>query len=603
MSGLAAFHEVWMADFEYSAPPGDHVTPICLVAREYHSGKVVRLFGDDLRRCAAAPFDVGDDALFIAYNAAAEIGCFLVLGWPLPTRILDLYVEFRATTNGLRVGERHGLLDAMTYYGLDGIDASEKESMRNLTLRGEPFDATEREALLIYCESDVTALAKLLPCMLHRVDMPRALLRGRYMAAVAEIHQVGVPIDVPALRVLEARWSDVKEALIRDVDVSYGVYEGQSFNRQRFAHYLAGRDIAWPVLDSGLLALNDDTFREMASIHPVIEPLWQLRKTLGQLRLTELVVGPDGRSRASLFPFTSKTSRNQPSNTKFVFGLPSWVRGLVRPPEGRALAYVDYEQQEFGIAAALSGDAAMMEAYASGDPYLAFAIQAGAVPPTATKKTHEAERDRFKACVLGVQYCMEAATLARRIGQSQAHAAELLRLHRATYPVFWRWVRGAVDYALLRNEIHTVFGWTLRLGADPNTRSIQNFPMQSNGAEMLRLACSLATERGIRVCAPIHDALLVEAPADRIDEVVAETQAAMREASEIVLGGFALRADAKIVRHPQRYADKRGADMWARVWKLLGVSPDALSIAASPDPEPVHGCNKPVHQCTPALSI
>ena len=65
-----------------------------------------------------------------------------------------------------------------------------------------------------------------------------------------------------------------------------------------------------------------------------------------------------------------------------------WVRGLIRPGPGTALAYVDYEQQEFGIAAALSGDPAMMDAYRSGDPYLAFARQAGAVPAEATKQTH-----------------------------------------------------------------------------------------------------------------------------------------------------------------------------------------------------------------------
>ena len=38
--------------------------------------------------------------------------------------------------------------------------------------------------------------------------------------------------------------------------------------------------------------------------------------------------------------------------------------------------------------------------------------------------------------------------------------------------------------------------------------------MQANGAEMLRLACCFATERGVRVCAPVHDAILIEAPGE-----------------------------------------------------------------------------------------
>lgn len=93
--------------------------------------------------------------------------------------------------------------------------------------------------------------------------------------------------------------------------------------------------------------------------------------------------------------------------------------------------------------------------------------------------------------------------------------------------------------------------------------------MQANGAEILRLACCLATERGIRVCAPVHDALLIEAPADRIDEEVRSCQEAMREASEIVLSGFPLRTDAYIVRYPDRYIDERGVDMWDMVMELI----------------------------------
>ena len=51
------------------------------------------------------------------------------------------------------------------------------------------------------------------------------------------------------------------------------------------------------------------------------------------------------------------------------------------------MAYVDWSQQEFGIAASLSGDAAMMDAYRSGDPYLAFGKQAGRIPPDGTKQS------------------------------------------------------------------------------------------------------------------------------------------------------------------------------------------------------------------------
>src|SRR5262249_29205729 len=152
------------------------------------------------------------------------------------------------------------------------------------------------------------------------------------------------------------------------------------------------------------------------------------------------------------------------------------------PPPGHGVAYADWKQQEFGIAAALSGDLAMQAAYQSGDPYLAFGKQAGAIPANATKATHKAERELFKQCVLAVQYGMEAEALASRIGKSAVIARDLLRAHRETYRGFWRWSDAAVDQAMLTGSLHTVFGWHVHIGEKSNPRSLRNFPMQANGA-------------------------------------------------------------------------------------------------------------------------
>ena len=140
----------------------------------------------------------------------------------------------------------------------------------------------------------------------------------------------------------------------------------------------------------------------MAKIRPEISPLRELRHALSEMRLNELAVGQDGRNRCLLSPFRSKTSRNQPSYTKFIFGPSVWLRSLIQPPPGWGVAYLDWVQQEFGIAAALSGDPNMLRAYLSGDSYLAFAKQAHAVPEDATKETHEAIRDQCKPALIPV---------------------------------------------------------------------------------------------------------------------------------------------------------------------------------------------------------
>jgi DNA polymerase I len=97
----------------------------------------------------------------------------------MPARILDLYVEFRDRTNGLRTPAGAGLIGALVYFGLDTIGAAEKEEMRALVMGGGPWSGEERERILEYCEGDVDALARLLVAMVPRLDLGRALVRGR----------------------------------------------------------------------------------------------------------------------------------------------------------------------------------------------------------------------------------------------------------------------------------------------------------------------------------------------------------------------------------------------------------------------------------------
>jgi len=565
---LSDFRTVWFVDFEFRADPGERPNPVCLVAREMRSNRLVRQWLTD-ETPNHPPFDVGTDSLMVAYFASAELGCCLALDWSMPQNVLDLYVEFRGLANGKAVPNR-SLLGAMAYVGLDCMESAEKDSMRELAMRHGPHSNKERVALLDYCQTDVDSLPKLLERMVGRIDLPRALLRGRYMRAVASMEHRGVPLDVETLGGLNEYWPAIQERLIERADPSGEVFDGRTFKADRWARYLVRNNIPWPKLPSGALMLDDDTFRQAAKRHPVLVGKWrELRNTLGQMRLSDLAVGSDGRNRCLLSPFQSRTGRNQPSNSKFIFGPSAWLRSLIKPTEGMSVAYVDWSQQEFGIAAAFSKDPNMAEAYRSGDPYLAFAKQAGAVPQRATKQSHKRERALFKGCTLGVQYGMGAESLAASIGETLDVARELLRLHRQTYPRFWKWSESAVDCAMVYRSLSTVFGWRLHVGSDVNPRSLANFPCQANGAEMLRLACCLMTERGVGVCAPIHDAVLVEGPTDTIEQTVAAAQSAMREASAIVLGGFELETDAEVVSHPNRYMDERGTEMWGLVLGIL----------------------------------
>ena len=446
------YREIWAADFEYGGGDGNVPDVRCLVARELRSGRIVRAWEDELLRMRKPPYPTDAGALFVAYYASAEIGCHLALDWPIPLRIVDLFTEWRAATNGLDIhtlGRKLGnsLLDAMSAFGADTMLAAEKKEMRELAIRGGPWQAGEPEALLEYCQTDVDALDRLihfvLPLTLERQHgLAHALIRGRAMAALAHVEHAGVSIDTPLLKRLRAAWGGIIDQIIGAIDGPFGFYDGRSFRMSRFRDWLAEHGRHWPILPSGQLDLDDDTFRDMTKIYPDLGPIHELRATLSGLRLESLQVGGDGRNRVLLSAYRAASSRNAPSNAKFVFGPATWLRGLIKPAAASAFVYIDWSSQEIGIGAALSGDQQMMADYASGDFYLGFAKRVGLAPADATSKTHSPLRDMVKTVCLGLGYGMGKRTLARRLGISEALAAELINLYWRAYPAYARWLEG-----------------------------------------------------------------------------------------------------------------------------------------------------------------
>ncbi|HKF94009.1 MAG TPA: hypothetical protein VKB96_05280, partial [Gammaproteobacteria bacterium] len=143
------------------------------------------------------------------------------------------------------------------------------------------------------------------------------------------------------------------------------------------------------------------------------------------------------------------------------------------------------------------------------------------------------------------------------------------------------------NYAMLYGKLWTVFGWAVHTGTNPNPRFLRNFLMQANGAEMLRLACCMLVEVGIKVCAPVHDAVLIEAPLESLDEIIKQAQQILSDASAIVLSGFRLRSGVEVFRYPERYMDPRGAKMWGAVQGIVGEL-EASDTCASVNTPPVH---------------
>jgi DNA polymerase-1 len=580
------FREIWCVDTEFypgtglanGGREGDPPTPLCLVALEMRSGRLVRLWQDELG--PFPPYRLDADALFIGYLASAEFGFHIACDWGQPACALDPYIEFRHFVNDGRIkgGDRekgfYSLAGALSYFCEDGINTAHKTEMRNRIVQGPPFSANARKFILQYCEEDVQPLARLVQHIIPTIrSLPHAMARANFQWAIAQQERRGVPLDRPLLEQIRSHWNAIKVDLTLEKDRAYGIYEIEDgvphWRKHRFADYVRRHRMSWPTYNDGTLDERDQTFREMAGRYPQIETLRELRYSLSKLRLNDLAVGGDGHNRTLLGAYGTKTGRNAPSNSKFVFGPAKWLRFLITPPPGRVLIHRDYCQQEVRIAAVLSGDKALLQACETGDVYLGIAGQLGFVREDMPPAELEAVRTLFKTVVLGIQYGLGARSLAVRTGRSLFEACEILARLRARFHVFEAYAQRVVDHAGLQLEIGTPFGWYMQCPSAINPRTVRNFPIQSTGAEILHVACVLAERRGIELVAPVHDAIMAEAPSDKEEEASAALDRCMRDASAVVLRGYELPTDVQIVRSGQHFFDRRGAAMWETITRLV----------------------------------
>jgi DNA polymerase I len=117
--------------------------------------------------------------------------------------------------------------------------------------------------------------------------------------------------------------------------------------------------------------------------------------------------------------------------------------------------------------------------------------------------------------------------------------------------------------------METVFGWPLYLSNSPNKRTLYNFPMQGNGAEMLRLAAWRLCEAGIVPSMLIHDGILIET---RSEEEIQHTIEIMKAAGRDVCDGLEIGVDIdQRLEGGARYRDKRpvAQKMWATIMDVL----------------------------------
>jgi hypothetical protein len=590
------FGTVTVCDFEYECADGDLPKPLCMVAYVLdehlrHVRSIQRWRGEF---DTTPPFDTGPDALFVAYSTWAEMTCFQVLGWRFPAHIFDEHTAYLAASNILlphnpdeiRKKQHKGLEDACRVYSIHGWEGIDKrdiaESIGNGTWRGR----YSPQEVMDYCEEDVRMEAKLLRAQLRpllnthsRVLLPaadtdRVLWWSEYSAkAIALIQARGMPIDVERWNLVQENKAAVIVELLRQFDPSHGD-DDPIFTRDgkwsyaRFEQWLARTGVAaWPRLDSGALDISSDAFGLMAHV-PGVEGIHALRDSLNFIVKARLPIGRDGRNRPSLFPFGTATGRN--AHAKSLYNVHAGMRSFMVFPPGTIGVYLDWRTQEVGIAAARSGDAQLIADYDGGDVYHALARLCnltGDPDPVHWKKNNYDTRQRMKRLQLAINYGMGVPSLARGLNRHPLIASWIIELHKRTRYRFWEWREEIVRTAMLERRIESTFGWPLHLSTSPNRRTLYNFPMQADGAEMLRLATCRLCDAGIIPIMLIHDGILLEVTSLEQVEHAIEI---MRAAGCDVCNGLAIGVDKdQLLENGARYRDKRpeAVKMWRTIMR------------------------------------
>jgi hypothetical protein len=539
----------------------------------------------------APPFDIGPDALFVAYSAWAELTCFKVLRWQFPTYVFDQHTAFLASSNILpaydpeivRQKPPNDLESACPAYGLEqGWQGIDKSAIAKAIGDGTWRQHYTPEQVLAHCTEDVRMETLLLQAQLRGhgkfppVDPSRVMFWSEYSAkCIALIQARGIPIDMDLWHAVQDNKAAVIDELLRQFDPSYGSEEpiyspDGEWSYRRFERWLVQTGVAaWPRLESGRLDTDSKAFAMMYHI-PGIENLHALRDSVGFIAKARLPIGKDGRNRPSLFPFGTYTGRN--AHRRSPYNAHAGVRGFMVFPRGKTGVYLDWRTQEVGIAAALSGDRALMDDYASGDIYHALARMCGLTDdpdPIHWKKQNRAQRDRMKPLQLGINYGMGVPSLARGLERHPLIASEIIERHKRRYPRFWQWRGDMVQSAMLTRKIESVFGWPLYISTSPNQRTLFNFPMQSGGADMLRLATVRLRAAGIIPVMLIHDGILFE---ETESETIEQAKEIMRSAGRDTCNGLEIGVDVdQWLEGGARYADKRpmAQQMWTTIMTAL----------------------------------
>ncbi len=223
------------------------------------------------------------------------------------------------------------------------------------------------------------------------------------------------------------------------------------------------------------------------------------------------------------------------------------IRQAFVAPKGKKILAIDYSQIELRIMAHLSGDQALLDAFAAGlDIHKATAAEVFGV---ALDEVTSEQRRRAKAVNFGLIYGMSAFGLARQLDISRQEAQQYVDRYFERFPGVLAYMEGTRQKAHEQGYVETIFGRRLYL-PEINARNMArkkaaeraaiNAPMQGTAADIIKLAmidvAAFLQQRSdlqAVMIMQVHDELVFEVASDQVEKAAAELAAVMEQAAEL----------------------------------------------------------------------
>lgn len=414
----------------------------------------------------------------------------------LPGKIIDVD-EFRISISGIpedRLAREKR--DVTTQIGQYGTEQEVRNTYQKMFNKGVPFDAAvvaKAAAAISAMYADLCAQASANGEFdrFFSVEVPAYRLLQLSMSS-------GVLIDTSGLLDKRAQAEHDYFLLLKDYSAKHDMPLETPTRRAIEAKLLKEGFVLDEVSVEYLLEFVPHE-RDFGSDTMALLALDTARRVLGSLTLSTDNVRP------VVDVFGSRTSRVQ-LRSPSLQNIPKQYRSIITARDDAQLGYVDFDQFEVGIMAALSGDDELKRLYSAGDMYELFAT---------TRLGLVGNRKAAKQLFLSYAYGMSRKALvdaAVALGVDRQKAREAFRL----FPRYELWKKEVCSEFQRAGRVATVMGnHYRRTGGGQLTgkeqRSAVSQVVQGTASLIFKRALlAVAEADDIKVVLPMHDALLFE---------------------------------------------------------------------------------------------